>query len=61
MTDDWDLGVVLPAHYGEQEAERLFTEWGETFAPLTVWADAAVSVGQQSNQVVWTLESVNKG
>jgi hypothetical protein len=50
------LGVLLPAHYGEQEAERLIAEWVDTFAPLTPWAEAAVSTGQENNQVVWSLE-----
>jgi hypothetical protein len=58
LTEDWDLDVVLPAHYGKEEAERLFGEWAGTFAPLAPWAEAAVSAGQESNQVVWTLESV---
>ena len=60
LTEDWELDVVLPAHYGEQEAERLVRDWSETFAPLTPWAEAAVSAGQDSNQVVWTLEPVTK-
>jgi hypothetical protein len=60
LTEDWELGVVLPAHYGEQEAERLIAAWAETFAPLTPWAEAAVSAGQESNQVVWTLESITE-
>ena len=58
LTEDWELGVLLPAHYGEQDAERLIGEWVDTFAPLTPWAEAAVSAGQASNQVVWTLEPV---
>ena len=49
--------MVLPAHYGEQEAERLIGEWAQTFAPLTPWAEAAVSAGHEGNQLVWTLES----
>jgi len=61
LTDDWELDVVLPAHYGEQEAERLVGEWADTFAPLTPWADAAVASGEDSNQVVWTMEPVAKG
>jgi len=58
LTEDWELDVILAAHYGEQEAERLIGEWVETFAPLNPWAEAAVSAGQESNQLVWTLESV---
>ena len=56
LTEDWELGVILPARHGEEEANRLFAEWVETFAPLAPWAKAAVAAGQESNQVVWTLE-----
>ena len=58
LEEDWDLGVLLSAHLGEPEAERILGEWAATFAPLTPWAEAAVSAGQGSNQVVWTLEPV---
>jgi hypothetical protein len=58
LADDWELGVLLPAHYGEEEADRLMAEWAETFAPLEAWAEAAVSSGREANQVVWTLEPV---
>jgi hypothetical protein len=58
LAEDWELGVLLPAHYGEEEAERLFKTWTETFAPLDAWADAAVSSGRESNQLVWTMEPV---
>ena len=61
LEEDWELDLVLPAHYGEQEAERLIGEWAETFAPLTPWAEAAVAAGEENNQVVWTLDSVDKG
>jgi hypothetical protein len=33
LTEDWELGVVLPAHYGEQEAERLIGEWSKPSPP----------------------------
>ena len=56
LDEDWDLGVLLPAEYGEEEAERLLGEWAETFAPLRPWADAAVADGEENNQAVWTLE-----
>jgi len=61
LTEDWELDVVLPAHYGEQEAERLVGEWVGTFAPLTPWAEAAVAAGQDNNQVVWTMEPIATG
>ncbi len=59
LAEDWELGVLLPAHYGEEEADRLIKEWVETFAPLEAWAEAAVSSAQESGQVVWTLEPVS--
>lgn len=60
LTEDWELDLVITAQYGKEEAERLFGEWASTFAPLGPWAEAAVSAGQESNQVVWTLESVTE-
>jgi len=58
LAEDWELGVLLPAHYGEEEADRLIKGWVETFAPLDGWAEAAVSAGREDNQVVWTMEPV---
>jgi hypothetical protein len=58
LAEDWELGVLLPAHYGEEEADRLIGGWLETFAPLDAWAEAAISSGRDSNQLVWTLEPV---
>jgi hypothetical protein len=59
LEEDWELGVLLPAHYGEEEAARLIKDWLETFAPLEPWAQEAVSSAQESGQVVWTLEPVS--
>jgi hypothetical protein len=58
LAEDWELGLLVGPHFGEQEAERLFNEWSETFAPLEPWANEAASSGRESNQAVWTLESV---
>jgi hypothetical protein len=58
LAEDWELGVLLPAHYGEEEANRLIGDWVETFSPLDAWAEAAVTSGQDSNQLEWTLEPV---
>ena len=58
LDEDWELDVLLPAHYGQEEADRLTKEWIGTFAPLDTWAEAAVSSGQEANQVVWTMEPV---
>ena len=58
LAEDWELGLVVGPHFGEQEAERLFKEWSETFAPLESWAEGAASSGRDTNQAVWTLEPV---
>ena len=58
LAEDWELGVLLPAHFGEEEADRLIRGWVETFAPLDDWAEAAVSAGREDNQVVWTMEPI---
>jgi hypothetical protein len=58
LAEDWELGILLADHYGEEEADRLIKDWVETFAPLHAWAEAAVNSGQEDNQVVWTLEPV---
>ena len=56
--DDWDLGAVLSAEYGEEEAARWLKKWLDEFAaPLDKWSDAA-ELSTESNQVLWTLESV---
>lgn len=60
LTQDWDLGQLLDTHYGGQEAERLLEQWTGTFAPLIPWAEAAVAAGQETNQVVWTLETLGQ-
>jgi hypothetical protein len=59
LSDDWELDLIVPAHYGQEEAERLFGEWAETFAPLRPWAESATNAGMETNQLVWTLEPVN--
>lgn len=61
LEEDWELDVLIPAHYGEEEADRLAGEWVQTFAPLDAWAQAAVSSGLAANQLVWTMEPVPLG
>jgi hypothetical protein len=61
LEEDWELDVLIPAHYGEEEADRLAAEWVETFAPLDRWVAAAVSAGRATNQLVWTMEPVSLG
>ena len=33
LADDRELDLILPAHYGEEEAQRFIRDWVETFAP----------------------------
>ena len=58
LTEDWDLEVVLSAHYGQEKAQSLIHDWVETLAPIGAWAEAAATAGQEDNQAVWTLEPV---
>jgi hypothetical protein len=58
LDDDWELNRVLPAHYGQDEAERLVGDWVETFAALGPWAEAAVEAGEDANQLAFTLRPV---
>jgi|EndMetStandDraft_8_1072994.scaffolds.fasta_scaffold349539_2 hypothetical protein len=58
LAEDWELNVLLPAHFGTEEAERLIGDWVETFAPLEAWTDAALASGRDSGQVALTLTPV---
>ena len=59
LMGDWDLDALLATHYGEEGADRLAREWGDTFAELTPWADATAALGQAANQLAWTLTPVD--
>jgi hypothetical protein len=59
LADDWELNLLLPPHYGQEETDRLVAEWAETFAPLGPWAESAAQAGEESNQLAWTLEPVS--
>lgn len=61
LAEDWELGVLLPAHYGDEEADRLIGDWLETFAPLDAWAEGAVHSARGSNQLTFTFEPVTLG
>jgi hypothetical protein len=61
LEDDWDLGTLLTAHHGDEEAERLFQDWDAMFAPLDAWGEAAVATAEESGQVVLTLDPVSQG
>jgi hypothetical protein len=59
LTEDWELDVLLPAHYGQEETDRLAGEWADTFAQLGPWADATVASGLAAYQLAWTLSPVD--
>jgi hypothetical protein len=59
LAEDWELDVLLPAHYGQEETDRLAGEWADTFAQLGPWADATVALGVAANQLAWTLSPVD--
>ena len=61
LGEDWELDVLLPAHFGKEEADRLLEEWVGTFSPLDSWAEAAVASGREANQVVLTMEPILLG
>jgi hypothetical protein len=58
LAEDWDLDKLLPAHYGQEEAERLGSAWMECFAPFQNWVDAVASRGRHEPQVGWTFTTV---
>jgi hypothetical protein len=56
--DDWDLGTLLPAQYGDEEASRLLATWAATFAPYQSWIAALGDHEEETPQVGWTFEPV---
>ncbi|HEU5036647.1 MAG TPA: hypothetical protein VFT70_06575 [Nocardioides sp.] len=58
VEDDWELGTLLPAHYGEAEADRLLSGWMDTFVPLSRWRWALEQADAEAPQVGWTFISV---
>jgi hypothetical protein len=58
LATDWELGSLLPAHYGEAEADKLMGEWLETFAPTEQWAQQVAAESEESGQLVWSLRPV---
>lgn len=56
--DDWDLNTLLPAHYGEEEAARLFTAWDAAFVPRSQWAAMLAGGEEEDAQIGWTFTTV---
>lgn len=59
LDDDWELDRLLPAHYGQEDSERLVADWVETFSALGPWAESAVKEGEEANQLAWTVQPVD--
>jgi hypothetical protein len=53
---DWDLNTLIPAEYGEQEAQRRLAEWASTFVPYQQWVAALGDHPDEPTQVGWTFE-----
>jgi hypothetical protein len=57
LDTDWELSVLLPAHYGAEEAERLMSEAAGTFATFQDWVAGLGEHDDEFPQVGWTFES----
>jgi hypothetical protein len=57
LETDWDLEVLLPAHFGAEEAERLMSAAADTFAPYHDWVAALGDHDGDMPQVGWTFTS----
>ena len=55
LTDDWDLNVLLPPQYGQEEADRLLAAWATTFAPVRSWVAALRPDEDEAPQIGWTF------
>jgi hypothetical protein len=57
LAEDWELDNLLPAHFGQEEADRLGASWMETFIPLQQWV-GALAAREDGPQIGWTFTSV---
>jgi len=55
---DWELGVLMPAQYGAEEAQRLMSEAAGTFATFQDWVTSLGEPDQDFPQVGWSFEKL---
>ena len=55
LANDWDLETLLPAQYGQEEANRLLKKWTSTFAPYRTWIAALGDHAEEPAQIGWTF------
>ena len=58
LADDWELDKLLPAHYGQEEADRLGSSWMTTFVPVSQWIGGLAEASGDGPQVGWTFTTV---
>jgi hypothetical protein len=56
LNTDWELNVLLPSHYGDEEAEHLMSGAAGTFATFQDWVAALGEHEDGMPQVGWTFE-----
>ena len=54
---DWELNVLMPAQYGQEEAERLMSEAAGTYATFQDWVASLGAHDQEHPQIGWTFEA----
>lgn len=57
LDDDWELEDLIPAHYGEEEGQRLLSSWLGTFVPMAQWL-ATLSDADTGPQLGWTFTAI---
>lgn len=61
LDEDWDLAKILPAHYGDDEADRLLEEWSSTFASYQSWIAALGEQDDDFVQIGWSFRPAMGG
>ena len=55
LAADWELGTLMPAHYGADEASRLLSEAETTYAPFREWVSTLGDHDDGMTQIGWTF------